>query len=215
MCPEASPLPLGLARPRLHVVTGGPPPPQGLPEPPERSRPNKNDAPTCGVLAFKLTALSHPLAIALVCVLAGFTGSSQWAGGPGGTCNLGPLRSWGRPRAAVQSQRPSSKAWAAHWVGRDVSLGTRPGHGENDGREKPLGGVDRRWVAPRPQPHRLFQRPWKAWGKVETPGPCLDSGTPVPHCPNTGSLVCLLSGEFPLPLPTPGWKQGTPSVCGV
>ena len=128
------------------------------------------------------------------------------------------LSHWGAGgdlRAAVQSQRPSSKAWAAHWVGRDVSLGTRPGHGENDGREKPLGGVDRRWVAPRPQPHRLFQRPRKARGKVETPGPCLDSGTPVPHCPNTGSLVCPLSGEFPLPLPTPGWKQGTPSVCRV
>ena len=84
LCPGASPPPWGLARPCLHLVTGGPPPPQGPPEPPERSRPIKHDAATCGVLAFKLTALSHPLATALMCDLTGFTGSSQWAGGLGG-----------------------------------------------------------------------------------------------------------------------------------
>ena len=96
-----------------------------------------------------------------------------------------------------------------------MSLSTRPGRGENEGREKPLGGVDGRWVAPWPQPHQLFQRPQKAQGRVEPPGLCLDSGAPVTHCPNTGSLACPLSGEFPLPLPTPAWKQGTPSICGV
>lgn len=124
VCPEASPLPLGLARPRLHVVTGGPPPPQGFPEPPERSRPNKNDAPTCGVLAFKLTALSHPLATALVYVLAGFTGSSQWAGGPGGTCNLGPLRSWGRP----ESSRPIPETLFQSLGGSLGGKGCEPGY---------------------------------------------------------------------------------------
>lgn len=126
VCPEASPLRLGLARSRLHVVTGGPPPSQGLPEPPERSRPNKNDASTCGVLAFKLTALSHPLATALVCVLAGFTGSSRWAGGPGGTCNLGPLRSWGRPESSHPTPETLFQSLGGSLGGKGCEPGCSP-----------------------------------------------------------------------------------------
>lgn len=124
VCLEASPPPWGLARPCLHLVTSSPPPPQGPPEPPERSRPIKHDAATYGVLAFKLTALSHPLATALMCDLTGFMGSSQWAGGPGGTCILGPLRSWGRPR----SSHPTPETLFQSLGGSLGGKGCEPGH---------------------------------------------------------------------------------------